>query len=464
MNFLTTILAFAVCLGSLITIHELGHYLVARWCGVKVLRFSVGMGKVVWSRRFGRDQTEWAVSALPLGGYVKMLDAREGDLASIPKEDLAREFTRQSVWKRIAIVAAGPLANFLVAIVLFAGLYMHGVEEPTSKISVRAAAGQDADRTPAALAGLRTGDRITAVNGEPVTAWSELRWNLMQAAVDKKEASLTVERSGYGRVNAIVPAATMTALDLEGDIVGNLGIGVALPSPVVQQVLPGGAAERGGLQVGDLLKSVDGVAVQDGVAFIELIRAAPDKTVQVEVIRAGEPRTLAVTPQAEMLKGADGEKSGKQAVTVGKISAYVALRPDMINVPSGPLSALGKAVERVWDTCTMTLKMIGKMVTGEASLKNVTGPITIADYAGQTARMGVASYLSFIAFISISLGVMNLLPIPVLDGGHLLYYSLEVLTGRPVSERVAEFAQRIGIGLLMTLMVLAVFNDITRLM
>lgn len=464
MNFLTTILAFAVCLGSLITIHELGHYLVARWCGVKVLRFSVGMGKVVWSRRFGRDQTEWAVSALPLGGYVKMLDAREGDLASIPKEDLAREFTRQSVWKRIAIVAAGPLANFLVAIVLFAGLYMHGVEEPTSKISVRAAAGQDADRTPAALAGLRTGDRITAVNGEPVAAWSELRWNLMQAAVDKKEASLTVERSGYGRVNAIVPAATMTALDLEGDIVGNLGIGVALPSPVVQQVLPGGAAERGGLQVGDLLKSVDGVAVQDGVAFIELIRAAPGKTVQVEVIRAGLPRTLAVTPQAEALKGADGEKSGKQAVTVGKISAYVALRPDMINVPSGPLSALGKAVERVWDTCTMTLKMIAKMVTGEASLKNVTGPITIADYAGQTARMGVASYLSFIAFISISLGVMNLLPIPVLDGGHLLYYSLEVLTGRPVSERVAEFAQRIGIGLLMTLMVLAVFNDITRLM
>jgi len=464
MNFLTTILAFAVCLGSLITIHELGHYLVARWCGVKVLRFSVGMGKVVWSRRFGRDQTEWAVSALPLGGYVKMLDAREGDLASIAKEDLAREFTRQSVWKRIAIVAAGPLANFLVAIALFAGLYMHGVEEPTSKISVRAAAGQDADRTPAALAGLRTGDRITAVNGEPVAAWSELRWNLMQAAVDKKEASLTVERSGYGRVNAILPAATMTALDLEGDIVGNLGIGVALPSPVVQQVLPGGAAERGGLQVGDLLKSVDGVAVQDGVAFIELIRAAPDKTVQVEVIRAGQPRTLAVTPQAEALKGADGEKSGKQAVTVGKISAYVALRPDMINVPSGPLSALGKAVERVWDTCTMTLKMIAKMVTGEASLKNVTGPITIADYAGQTARMGVASYLSFIAFISISLGVMNLLPIPVLDGGHLLYYSLEVLTGRPVSERVAEFAQRIGIGLLMTLMVLAVFNDITRLM
>ena len=464
MNFLTTILAFAVCLGSLITIHELGHYLVARWCGVKVLRFSVGMGKVVWSRRFGPDQTEWAISALPLGGYVKMLDAREGDLASIPKEDLAREFTRQNVWKRIAIVAAGPLANFLVAIVLFAGLYMHGVQEPASKISVRAPAGQDADRTPAAIAGLRSGDRITAVNGEPVSAWSELRWNLMQATVDKRQASLAVERSGYGHITAVVPAATMAALDLEGDIVGSLGIDVSRPSPVVQQVLPGGAAERAGLQAGDLLKSVDGVAVQDGIAFINLVRAAPGKTMQVNVERGSEVRTLAVTPQAEALQGADGEKSGKQAVTVGKIGAYVALQPDMITVPSGPVAALGKAIERVWDTCAMTLKMIGKMVTGEASLKNVTGPITIADYAGQTARMGVASYLSFIAFISISLGVMNLLPIPVLDGGHLLYYSLEVLTGRPVSERVAEFAQRIGIGLLMTLMVLAVFNDITRLM
>jgi regulator of sigma E protease len=459
MNFLSTVLAFAVCLGSLIVIHELGHYLVARWCGVKVLRFSVGMGKVVWSRRFGRDQTEWAVSALPLGGYVKMLDAREADLASIPKEDLAREFTRQSVWKRIAIVAAGPLANFLVAIVLFAGLYMHGVEEPTSKISVAATE----QPTAASTAGLRTGDTITAVNDEPVSAWSELRWNLMQAAIDKKEARLTVERPGFGRVHPVLPASTLAALDLEGDIVGHLGIGLARPAPVVQQVIAGGAAAQAGLQPGDLLKTVDGVAVADGIAFIEIVRAAPGKTVQVGIVRAGVPLTVAVTPQAEAVKGG-GANAGKEAVTVGKISAYIALQPDMITVPSGPFDAVGKAVERVWDTCTMTLKMIGKMITGEASLKNVTGPITIADYAGQTARMGVVSYLSFIAFISISLGVMNLLPIPVLDGGHLLYYSLEVLTGRPVPERVGEIAQRLGIGLLMTLMVLAVFNDISRLL
>lgn len=470
MNFLQTVLAFVVCLGSLVIFHELGHYLVARWCGVKVLRFSVGMGKVVWSRRFGPDQTEWAVSALPLGGYVKMLDARETDVGTIAAADLKREFTRQNVWKRIAIVAAGPAANFLIAIVLFAGLYMHGVEEPVSKISVAeregaapATAAGPSGAAPAAAtaawqAGLRSGDLVTAVNEQPVTVWSELRWHLMQSAIDKTEARLTVERPGVGRRHLALPAEAMAALDLEGDILGKLGIGVARPAPVVQQVLPGGAAERAGLRPGDLLLAVDGVAVDDGIAFIDIIRAAPGKVVQVALRRAGAPLTLAVTPQPEQAK------SGKGTVTVGKISAYVALQPDMISVPSSPPAAVGKALVRVWDTCTMTLKMIGKMIVGEVSLKNVTGPITIADYAGQTARMGAISYLSFIAFISISLGVMNLLPIPVLDGGHLLYYSLEVLTGRPVPERFNEIAQRVGIGLLMTLMLLAIFNDVARLL
>ena len=479
MNFLQTVLAFVVCLGSLIVFHELGHYLVARWCGVKVLRFSVGMGKIVWSRRFGPDQTEWAVSALPLGGYVKMLDAREGDLAHLPPEELKREFTRQNVWKRIAIVGAGPLANFLIAIVLFAGLYMHGVEEPVSRVSVRAsevvelsagavpptaspAASPSAPSTPIATpawrAGLRSGDLVTAINDQPVSVWSELRWNLMQSAIDKKEARLTVERPGQGRMHFVLAAEVLAALDLDGDIVGKLGLGVARPAPVVQQVIAGGPAERAGLRKDDLLLSVDGTPVEDGIAFIDVIRAAAGKAVSVAVRRDGQPVTLAMTPQAEQAK------SGKGTVTVGKIGASIALQPDMITVPSSPPAALGKALARVWDTCTMTLKMIGKMIVGEVSLKNVTGPITIADYAGQTARMGVASYLSFIAFISISLGVMNLLPIPVLDGGHLLYYSLEVLTGRPVPERFNEIAQRVGIGLLMTLMLLAVFNDVARLL
>ncbi|NGZ85020.1 RIP metalloprotease RseP [Duganella aceris] len=457
MNFLQTVLAFVVCLGSLIVFHELGHYLVARWCGVKVLRFSVGMGKVVWSRRVGPDQTEWAISALPLGGYVKMLDAREGDLSALPAAELQREFTRQNVWKRIAIVAAGPLANFLIAIILFTGLYMHGVEEPSSRIALR---GVDvaADATPAWRAGLRGGDVVTAINDQPVGVWSELRWQLIQAAVDKTEARVAVERAGQGRFTFVLPASALATLNLEGDVPSELGIAVARPAPLVQQVVAGGAAERAGLRAGDLLLSVDGAAVADGIAFIDIMRVSAGKTLQIALRRDGQPMTLAVTPQAEQAKTAKG------TVTVGKIGAYVALQPDMISVPSSPVAAVGKAVVRVWDTCAMTLKMIGKMITGEASLKNVTGPITIADYAGQTARMGVASYLSFIAFISISLGVMNLLPIPVLDGGHLLYYSLEVLTGRSVPERVGEIAQRLGMGLLLTLMLLAVFNDVARLL
>jgi regulator of sigma E protease len=449
MSFLQTLLAFIFCLVPLIVFHELGHYLVARWCGVKVLRFSVGFGKVIWSRRFGPDQTEWAISALPLGGYVKMLDAREGELIGLPEADLQREFTRQNVWKRIAIVAAGPLANFLIAIVLFAGLFMHGIEEPSSKIHVQ-------PDTPAALAGLHSGDMVSAVNEQPVHAWSELRWQFIQSAIDQHEIRVVAERAGQGRVSATLPASALASLDLEGDVPDQLGVGLARPAPLVEQVVADSPAERAGLQAGDLLTAVDGVPVADGIAFIDVIRSAAGKTVQVALQRAGQTLTVSVVPQAEQAK------TSKGTVTVGKIGAYVAQRPDMINVPSSPMAAVGKALSKVWDTCTMTLKMLGKMITGEASLKNITGPITIADYAGQTARMGAASYLSFIAFISISLGVMNLLPIPVLDGGHLLYYSLEVLTGRSVPERVGEIAQRLGMGLLLSLMLLAMFNDVAR--
>ena len=451
MNFLQTLLAFAVALGSLIVIHELGHYAVARWCGVKVLRFSVGMGKVVWSRRFGPDQTEWAISALPLGGYVKMLDGREQDVKTLSEHDLQREFTRQNVWKRIAIVAAGPLANFLLAIALFAGLYMYGIAEPSSKIN------GPAPGTPAAHAGLQRGDVIAAVNGEAVTVWSELRWQLIQAAIDKQGAQLDVRRAGAG-VTAMLPAAALAAIDLEDDVPAKLGIDVARPPAVLGDVMADGAAARAGLRSGDLITAVDGVPVADGIAFIMAVRAAPERTLAVGVVRGGRALEIDVRPDAAV------EKSGKGPVTVGKIKAEVAQSPDMIRVPAGPLTALGKGVERVWDTSVLSLKMMGKMVLGEVSWKNVTGPITIADYAGQTARIGIVSYLSFIAFISISLGVMNLLPIPVLDGGHLLYYSLEVLTGRPVSERFGEIAQRLGIGLLVTLMALAVFNDVARLL
>jgi len=450
MNLISTLLAFIVALGSLIVFHELGHYLVARLCGVKVLRFSVGMGKVVWSRRVGPDQTEWAISALPLGGYVKMLDGRETDVSGLPPEELKREFTRQNVWRRIAIVAAGPLANFLIAILLFAGLFIHGVEEPASKVRVH-------DQASAAyMAGLRSGDGVAAINGQPVATWSDLRWELIQAAIDKSEARMEVERPGQGRYHVVLPAAALLALDLDGDVLGKLGLGLARPAPVIEEVVPGAAAATAGLRKGDLMLSVDGNPVADGVDFIDAIRPNAGKTLRIALRRDGHELLLSVTPAAE--------KEGKAGVTVGKIGAYVAQAPDMINVSSSPVAALGKAVQKVWDTSTLTLKMIGKMIVGQVSWKNVTGPITIADYAGQTARIGAVSYLSFIAFISISLGVMNLLPIPVLDGGLLLYYSLEVLTGRPVPERFGEIAQRVGVGLLVTLMMLAVFNDIARLL
>jgi regulator of sigma E protease len=441
-----TLLAFFVALGTLIIIHELGHYLVARWCGVKVLRFSVGMGKVIFSRRFGADQTEWALSVLPLGGYVKMLDAREQDVGKLPPQDLAREFTRQSVWRRIAIVAAGPLANFLLAILLFAGLYMHGIAEPASKI------GAPASATTAYSAGLRGGDSIASVNGNATPVWSDLRWQVIEAALAKGEARLQVQRPGHGTASVTLPAASLANLDLESDVLGNLGIALARPQPVLGKIMAGGAAERAGLRSGDLITDVDGQPVFDGIAFIDIVRASSGKTLQVSINRAGQVMVLPVTPELD------------SKASIGKIKAEVALMPEMVTLASTPPAALVKGAVKVWDTSVLTLKMLGKMVQGELSWKNLTGPITIADYAGQTARVGVISYLSFIAFISISLGVMNLLPIPVLDGGHLLYYSVEVLTGRPVSERIMAIAQRLGVGLLVAMMVLAVFNDLTRLL
>ncbi|WP_374583714.1 RIP metalloprotease RseP [Pseudoduganella sp.] len=452
MDALRTILATIVCLGSLIVIHELGHYLVARWCGVKVLRFSVGMGRVVWMRRFGKDQTEWALSAIPLGGYVKMLDARETELAGLPPQDLAREFTRQNVWKRIAIVAAGPLANFLLAIALYAGLYMSGVREPAARLAEPAAA------SAAAAAGLQRGDQVKTVNGEAVQGWSELRWAIIQAAIHKEDLRIEAERPGYGVVRATLPAAAAAGIKLEDDVPSALGLDLMRPPAVIGRTEEGGAARRGGMLKGDVVLAVDGQAVNDARAFLREVQRAPGRTLAVTVQRDGKPVQLSITPEAVEDKGANS----KGLVTVGKIKAELVGAVDTIVVHYGPLEAGAKAVRQVAETCSMTLRILGRMIVGEVSLKNITGPITIAEYAGETAKMGAESFIAFVAFISVSLGLMNLLPIPVLDGGHLLYYSLEVLTGRPVSERIADLAQRIGLGLLVSLMALAIFNDLAR--
>jgi regulator of sigma E protease len=451
MNLLHTLLAFVVALGTLVVVHELGHYWVARLCGVKVLRFSVGMGRIVWSRRFGPDQTEWALSILPLGGYVKMLDAREQDVSEMAPEDLKREFTRQSVWRRIAIVAAGPLANFILAILLFAGLFMHGIPEPVPKL--RAMAEQSA----AYQAGLRGGETITAINGEPVHAWTEVRWQLMQHVLEKTPARLDVESaaSNGGKLinNVKLSLDSVSTEDLEGDFLAKLGLSLARPQAILGKIMEGPAMQAG-LQKGDLILAVNGAPIKDGLALVELVRASPGKPLTLQGLRGQSEFHIAVTPDTLSDNGQ----------TIGRIKVEVPLAPEMTVVSDPPWAAIVKGAEKTWDTSAMTLKMIGKMIVGQVSWKNITGPITIADYAGQTAKVGLVSYLSFIAFISISLGVMNLLPIPVLDGGHLLYYSLEILTGRPVSERFGAIAQRAGMGILMMLMLVAAFNDIVRLM
>ncbi|WP_025916476.1 RIP metalloprotease RseP [Herminiimonas sp. CN] len=453
MNLLQTLIAFVFALGTLVIVHELGHFLVARLCGVKVLRFSVGMGKVVFSRRFGIDQTEWVISALPLGGYVKMLDAREQNLEEVPPQDRQREFTCQNVWKRIAIVAAGPVANFILAILLFATLYMHGIPEPVAKIRIVP------EQSAAYKAGLRGGERVTAVNGEAIELWSDLRWKLVQLAVEKSSARLDVSRpdpahsTGALLDTVTVPLDGLAPEDLEGDFLGQLGISLARPPAVLGKIVPDGPAMQGGLQEGDLILAVDGKPVVDGLAFIDMLRSSANKPLQITGRRAGREFTASVTPEGQM----QGDR------IVGRIKAEVAMIPAMVSVSAAPVEAIAKGAGRTWDTSVLSFKMLGKMLVGEVSLKNITGPITIADYAGQTARIGIVSYISFIAFISISLGVMNLLPIPVLDGGLLLYYFVEVLTGRPVSARFGEIAQRAGMGILMALMLVAVFNDIVRL-
>jgi regulator of sigma E protease len=313
-------------------------------------------------------------------------------------------------------------------------------------------------------AGLRGGELVTAVNGEPIQIWSDLRWKAIQAAIARTPLRLDVERpnpdqsagqAGGKLLDTVtVPLDSVTTEDLETDFLIKLGIDLARPKAVLGKLTEGGAAQAAGLQKGDLIVEVNGKPVPDGVAFVDLVRASPGKPLAVRGIRQGREFSLEVVPQSYT-------KGGK---TVGRIEAeIVPAAPEMTIASSPPLQAVGKAVKRTWDTSVLTLKMLGKMLIGEVSWKNITGPITIADYAGQTARIGAISFLSFIAFISISLGVMNLLPIPVLDGGLLLYYSLEVLTGRPVSERIGEIAQRAGLGILMMLMAVAVFNDIVRL-
>jgi regulator of sigma E protease len=448
-GFLWYAAAFVVALGVLIVVHEFGHFAVARAVGVKVLRFSVGFGQPLLSRRWGRDGTEWVLAAFPLGGYVKMLDEREGEVAP---EELDRAFNRQSVIRRSLIVVAGPLANLLLAVLLYWGVYLQGVEELRPVIGMPPAA------TLAARSGIEAEETVRAVAGIPVATWQDVRWEVLRRAADRVTTELeTINRRGEINYRRLDLSELDTSV-LERDPMKEIGLLPYRPlvRAVIGRVMPGSRAEIAGIRADDEILDVAGKPVQQWADLAKAIREAPEQALTFGTRRGSTELQIAVVPEGV-------NEGGRQIGRIG-IAAPEVRRDDLfVIVQLGPIDALQRAVSQTWNTSVFTLRMIGRMLTGELSWKNVSGPVTIADYAGQSARMGGMHYLRFLALISISLGVLNLLPIPILDGGHLMYYLAEVIKGGPLSERVMEVGQQIGLALLILLMAFAFYNDINRL-
>ncbi len=446
---MTTLLSFLFTLAVLIIVHEFGHYAVARACGVRVLRFSVGFGRVIASRR-DRLGTEWALSAVPLGGYVKMLDEREEEVAVA---DLPYAFNRKGVWQRIAIVVAGPAANLLLAIALFWSLYATGVP------ALKPFLGEPPAGTQAAVAGLQAGEEVLSINGEKVAGWQELHFLVLRHGYGQELQLETRDPAGHLNFRRL----DLSAIDREAfetNPLTPLGLTRYNPpiEPVIGEVVPGGVAERAGLQDGDRLLAAAGTDIYLWEEAVKTIRGHPDRPLDLLLLRDGREIALTLVPEAV-------EQAGER---IGRIGAAPRLDPALFEglqteLRYPLLPALRHAVQKTWDLSVFSLQMLGRMIVGQASLQNLSGPLSIADYAGQSASAGVSSFLTFLALISISLGVLNLLPVPLLDGGHLLYYLAELVTGRPVPERIQEFGQKIGIMLLASLMFLALYNDILRL-
>jgi len=454
-NFLFYLAAFALVIGVLVVVHELGHYFAARWAGVKVLRFSVGFGRPLYLKRIGRDQTEWAIAAFPLGGYVKMLDEREGTVAP---EELPRSFTRQSVWRRIAIVAAGPLANFLLAILVYWALFWHGTEE------LKPVLGPPAASSPAAAAGIVNGEEVLKVGSEPVQTWQDMRWVLLRQAIDQATEERSVDLEVINEKKEI----SIRRLDVsaagtdgwEGDALEKLGLTFFRPQipAVLGAVTPESPAERSGLRSGDQIVSIDGQPTTSWMDVVQAVRAAPGKRLVFAIARDGGQKAIEITP---VLKQVGNREYGQ--IGAGVNDSGFARSDLMVVVRYGVLPALGKALQETREKSVFSLVMIGKMISGEVSWRNISGPVTIADYAGQSAKLGLSYYLQFMALVSISLAVLNLLPIPILDGGHLLYYLFEILMRKPLTERSMEIGQQVGLALMLTLMAFAFYNDINRL-
>lgn len=441
--------AFIVALGLLVAVHEFGHFWVARRCGVKVERFSIGFGKAIW-RRLGKDGTEYVLALIPLGGYVKMLDGRVDELK--PGEE-AQAFNHKSVWARMAIVAAGPMANFVFALFAFWLMFMIGVP------SVKPVVGEVRPASIVAEAGILPGMEIVGVGGEETGDWESVTYALIShLGDDSVQLKLKAANTSYAVDKTLQLAGWKFDPDKESPI-GSLGIvplgGKVLP--VVEAVVPSSASEKAGLQIGDCIKGVDGEAITEWAQFVERVQQSPAQPLQVTVERGGSEMTLTLTPDGKKVKG--------------QLVGFVGLSPQLVPLPDeyrtllqyGPLQALWHGVQKTWSLITLTFDMIGKLIGGIVSLDNLSGPISIAKGAGSSADYGLVYFLGFLALISVNLGIINLFPLPVLDGGHLVYFLIEAITGKPVSEKIQEVGFRIGAAILMLLMGIALFNDFARL-
>lgn len=450
MGAIQNLLAVIVVLGLLITFHEYGHYWVARRCGVKVLRFSVGFGKPLWSR-YDRHGTEFAIAAIPLGGYVKMLDEREGTVAP---EERHQAFNRKSVWARIAIVSAGPLANFLLALVAYWLLFIAGTS------TVAPVIGDIAEDSPAAQAGLSSGQEIVAIGGERTQSWQDVNLELISRIGQSGALDIAVRSDSSSEPrDYAVPVNDWLVRQNPPQPLLTLGITPwrpAMPARLAQ-VLEGEPAEQAGLRAGDRIVAVNDQVLEGWMGFVERVRGSPNEALGLRIERDGEFLELTLTPASREVDGADIGYVGASAEPVGWPEEY------RREIRYGPLAAIGQSVTRTLDMSVLTIDSIRKMLVGLISPSNLSGPITIARVAGDTARSGLESFISFMAYLSISLGILNLLPIPVLDGGHLVYYLIEAVRGRPLSEATQAAGLRIGMALVGTLMLMALYFDLMRL-
>lgn len=441
-----TLIAFMVTIGILVTIHELGHYLMARWCGVTILKFSIGFGKAIW-QRIDKRNTVWVLSAIPLGGYVKMLDERESESdehAALDSQALAGAFNRKAVWQRILIVLAGPAANILFAIAVYWVLLMMG------SVGLKPIIGEIDANSVVAKSGMRQGDLIVMVDQQSVRTWQEVQWALMKVAVDKNTTSVVevVTQStqaelapqpkpsqavAFNDLHRYQLSLASIALDESADILTALGLNLAKPKikPIVGEVVLRSPASKAGIQAGDLIISMNGQSVTDWQEIVKIVQDNVGKPIRIKLKRHNHTLVLKATPEVVM----------EQGVKQGRLGAVVDLEESvyeqfLTKVHYGPSAALMLATEKTYETARFSLVMLKKMVVGEASLKSISGPLTIANVAGESAGMGLKSFLNFLALVSISIGVLNLLPIPVLDGGHLMYYIVEIIRGAPLPDSV----------------------------